>query len=656
MLTGDKWYSQQAFRALNQAFGRAIRHKDDYAAIVLADPRFEESYVVDNLSRWARGHVMRCGTVEMSMQPLQLFYWRHRSAGTAAVAGDESAGAGSAAAGVVMQQQLRTFPPLVRPLSMAGRTPQPTGGGSGFGGGGSGGSDNLTTTTARDGKPASRQLTISQAFKGAGVAKPPPSTPERPQWAPSEGERPQWASSEGERPPNTAPVQQARPSWTHGAGAVAENYGGGGGADGKDIEAPMAVAKARNLPADPYHSGGLPRSPLRPQVVWQQSVGAADQTPERRAPAPVCRERVGGTTGAVERSPESQPLSQEPTLSAVRAVVVSCQQGHELVTVIRDGGAGSDTTGGDSGCGGGSSGLLAADLAVDCAVADSPFFATLRGLCATAGADGGEQLQAAARQLAGAAPARSAAAARVALLDLPGGSRRMSESGDGPAGFCGVQLRGAAAPAVFGPAGLDVDGRAKPVVEVWSGQDGVVYQPLVCLACAAAGTGAASASGAAGIVAAAAAVVVGARILAACAERSSLAGRIWVFRDAVCISAAAPATAVAMVAAAEVRAAETAKSALGLSPAATASVDVRDGTGMPPAPAPMPAARSGRIFGCSGTRGMSSAAGSLDAAARGMASGCGGGGGGAGGAGVAGNGGGLSHLGLVAKRARLTSD
>lgn len=35
ILSGKDWYSQQAFRALNQALGRCIRHAKDYGAILL---------------------------------------------------------------------------------------------------------------------------------------------------------------------------------------------------------------------------------------------------------------------------------------------------------------------------------------------------------------------------------------------------------------------------------------------------------------------------------------------------------------------------------------------------------------------------------------------------------------------------------------------
>lgn len=38
-LSGQEWYRQQAFRAVNQAIGRVIRHKEDFGAIFLCDQR-----------------------------------------------------------------------------------------------------------------------------------------------------------------------------------------------------------------------------------------------------------------------------------------------------------------------------------------------------------------------------------------------------------------------------------------------------------------------------------------------------------------------------------------------------------------------------------------------------------------------------------------
>jgi Rad3-related DNA helicase len=53
-ISGGAWYRQQAFRALNQALGRVIRHRHDFGAIVLLDSRFNGSEEVAGLSRWVR--------------------------------------------------------------------------------------------------------------------------------------------------------------------------------------------------------------------------------------------------------------------------------------------------------------------------------------------------------------------------------------------------------------------------------------------------------------------------------------------------------------------------------------------------------------------------------------------------------------------------
>ncbi|KAJ0064914.1 hypothetical protein NL108_017532, partial [Boleophthalmus pectinirostris] len=56
-LTGQEWYRQQAFRAVNQAVGRVIRHKDDYGAIFLCDERFKGPNAVAQLPKWVRPYV-----------------------------------------------------------------------------------------------------------------------------------------------------------------------------------------------------------------------------------------------------------------------------------------------------------------------------------------------------------------------------------------------------------------------------------------------------------------------------------------------------------------------------------------------------------------------------------------------------------------------
>ncbi|CAG2101396.1 unnamed protein product [Medioppia subpectinata] len=49
-LTPHEWYALQMKRALNQAIGRVVRHKDDYGVIVLLDSRFAS--LSDGLSKW----------------------------------------------------------------------------------------------------------------------------------------------------------------------------------------------------------------------------------------------------------------------------------------------------------------------------------------------------------------------------------------------------------------------------------------------------------------------------------------------------------------------------------------------------------------------------------------------------------------------------
>ncbi|CAP36988.2 Protein CBR-DOG-1 [Caenorhabditis briggsae] len=41
ILNGDEWYTTQAYRALNQALGRCLRHKNDWGAMLMIDDRLE---------------------------------------------------------------------------------------------------------------------------------------------------------------------------------------------------------------------------------------------------------------------------------------------------------------------------------------------------------------------------------------------------------------------------------------------------------------------------------------------------------------------------------------------------------------------------------------------------------------------------------------
>lgn len=52
--TGEEWYYLEAVRAVNQAIGRVIRHKDDYGMILLMDQRFHEYKYNNDISSWIK--------------------------------------------------------------------------------------------------------------------------------------------------------------------------------------------------------------------------------------------------------------------------------------------------------------------------------------------------------------------------------------------------------------------------------------------------------------------------------------------------------------------------------------------------------------------------------------------------------------------------
>ncbi|XP_039591030.1 regulator of telomere elongation helicase 1 isoform X2 [Polypterus senegalus] len=56
-LTGQEWYRQQASRAVNQAIGRVIRHRQDFGGIFLCDHRFMSTDARSQLPLWVRPYV-----------------------------------------------------------------------------------------------------------------------------------------------------------------------------------------------------------------------------------------------------------------------------------------------------------------------------------------------------------------------------------------------------------------------------------------------------------------------------------------------------------------------------------------------------------------------------------------------------------------------
>ncbi|KAK9811933.1 hypothetical protein WJX73_000684 [Symbiochloris irregularis] len=76
IISGEAWYTQQAFRALNQAVGRCIRHKGDWGAIMLIDERFQQPRYQKGLSRWMRGALQVRPEPSATVASLQAFFSR----------------------------------------------------------------------------------------------------------------------------------------------------------------------------------------------------------------------------------------------------------------------------------------------------------------------------------------------------------------------------------------------------------------------------------------------------------------------------------------------------------------------------------------------------------------------------------------------------
>lgn len=108
-LSGQEWYNQKAFRAVNQAIGRVIRHRYDYGAILLLDERFERDSL--QLSAWLRPSVKNYEEAGRLFSDVGMFFRAapervdRRIAAAAAPAGGATAasaatgGAGSSAGG-----------------------------------------------------------------------------------------------------------------------------------------------------------------------------------------------------------------------------------------------------------------------------------------------------------------------------------------------------------------------------------------------------------------------------------------------------------------------------------------------------------------------------------------------------------------------------
>lgn len=74
IVSGSAWYEMQAFRALNQALGRCIRHKDDFGALIIVDDRFQKcDRYTASLSKWIKKEIKHYSTYYDAFESLNNF-------------------------------------------------------------------------------------------------------------------------------------------------------------------------------------------------------------------------------------------------------------------------------------------------------------------------------------------------------------------------------------------------------------------------------------------------------------------------------------------------------------------------------------------------------------------------------------------------------
>lgn len=64
--SGNDYYENMCMKAVNQAIGRSIRHKNDYATILLVDSRFSQDKNIGRLSGWIRKRLNTLESFEMA--------------------------------------------------------------------------------------------------------------------------------------------------------------------------------------------------------------------------------------------------------------------------------------------------------------------------------------------------------------------------------------------------------------------------------------------------------------------------------------------------------------------------------------------------------------------------------------------------------------
>ncbi|GFN82548.1 ATP-dependent DNA helicase chl1 [Plakobranchus ocellatus] len=75
---GQVHYENLCMKAVNQSIGRAIRHRDDYASILLLDQRYLRANIISKLPNWISKHLQKAEKFPLLMQSMPKFFSLHK--------------------------------------------------------------------------------------------------------------------------------------------------------------------------------------------------------------------------------------------------------------------------------------------------------------------------------------------------------------------------------------------------------------------------------------------------------------------------------------------------------------------------------------------------------------------------------------------------
>ncbi|KAF0697851.1 Aste57867_11491 [Aphanomyces stellatus] len=83
-LTAHDFYTNLCMKAVNQSIGRSIRHRNDYASIVLLDRRYNTQVIRSRLPRWINDRTVHFNTFGPTIPHLVQFFKHHKGGATMA--------------------------------------------------------------------------------------------------------------------------------------------------------------------------------------------------------------------------------------------------------------------------------------------------------------------------------------------------------------------------------------------------------------------------------------------------------------------------------------------------------------------------------------------------------------------------------------------